>query len=270
MDIERTDKIKQFYIKLMNREMFALSFVKPIDPMNIKPKAMVCTTADTRFLWDYFRCALSTEPQSSSVMGTGRLTQWLLFDENTGGILGLWANGDAPLPWKPFDAWLGAKIGGTNSEIPTAAHVTYMCRCLPLYEFGDLTGGKLITLLATSRECMRTLELRYSYKFAALMVKTLHGKSSQYNRMHAQGLEFVGEHEGRGLYVQELRKKGLRFLKGEVTQMGKTKCPTFEDQFKFWQERWLSVRLKGSTEEIPIINDYSLSSKFTKLFRERD
>ena len=51
-----------------------------------------------------------------------------------------------------------------------------MRRCLPLYEFGQMTGGKLLALLATSREVIRVTELRFSFPYVFFIIRTLHGK----------------------------------------------------------------------------------------------
>ena len=169
---------------------------------------------------------------------------------------------------KPFDEFVGAKLGGFHSDNPTAPYVVYITRCLPAFEFGSLTGGKLLALLASSRECIRMLEVTYSFRFAAMMVKTLHGKSSQYNRLNQRGLEFVGSFDGRGLYMQELRKKGYRFLRGDVAKMGGMKGWSFADQVSYWKDRWLSIRLNEGGGLVEMDREaYTLSLKMDRLFK---
>ncbi len=77
----------------------------------------------------------------------GRNSDYFLIDKTSGALLGIWSYADCNLPWKPFDAWVGGRVGG--KENPRANHVIQLKRCLPIFEFGDLTGGKLLALAAT-------------------------------------------------------------------------------------------------------------------------
>jgi len=99
-------------------------------------------------------------------------------------------------------------------------------------------------MLATSREAIRMYEQRFSLRAAVLWIRTLHGESSQYNRLPEY--EFIGEDvTGRGAYVVELRKKGIRWLRGEVPwEKTRPKMRPAAEIIDDWRERWYQPRLE--------------------------
>ena len=110
---------------------------------------------------------------------------------------------------------------------------------------------------------MRLFELRFSFQYAYFIIRTLHGKGSQYNRLHPRGIELVEvDAEGKGFYAMELRKKGLAHMRtGSPT--GGTAMFKLGDQVEYWKERWLKARLESTGNSLVITFDpdrYRLSN----------
>lgn len=69
--------------------------------------------------------------------------------------------------------------------------------CVPTRNFGyNLTGGKLLTLLAVSNEVGKVWKERYGDDLAGVTVTSLYGKGSQYNRL--QHFNYLGKTKGQG------------------------------------------------------------------------
>lgn len=251
-------------------EPAALSMLKPIDVATIDPVVVEARGKNIK-LWHYWRVALSSETQNSMSITQGRYQLYFVMDKTSGGLLGIFALGDAPecYPYleRQFD-WeerRDKKNGRPYNAAKWSKYHTilYMHRCLPVYEFGNLIGGKLLTLMATSRELIRGLELRYSFLYTLFLVRTLHGKSSQYNRLHQRGLVEVGTDElGRGMLWMELRKNALKYLKEEVPTPSKPATFTMKEQVDYWKTRWFLPRAErlGVTRIVPDIDNYRVSN----------
>jgi|GEM_PF-3258175 len=242
------DKIKrqnQWLRQLCSVEEAALGMVKPIDLSNCDPEILVCDKGFSRAVCDYWRVVLSSEPQSPNFSGAGRFIALLVRDKVSGGFMGVVGLSDPPIYWTQLNQYLSWQ-GNKPLRQAHQHRVFMMRRCLPLYEFGQMTGGKLLALVATSRELIRLLELRYSYQFLFFGIRTLHGKGSQYNRLQQRGIELINvDASNHGFYGMELRKKALSYLRGEVDNYGKTSTYTIKEQVAYWQERWLTARMKS-------------------------
>ena len=247
---------------MITAELGALSLVKQVDLENLKP---VIRKADqkTQIYWDYWRCVLSSTVQGG-VINMGRTNCYFMFDDNSGGLLGVFALTDTPVS-NPFfseyfgwdvrdipDEELAAKGSIANKAKRRSIHtIVSIRRCLPLYEFGGMLGGKLLTLGAASNEVIRSLEVQYSFKLSLLYTRALHGKASQYNRLEANGLRYMGlGKSGEGYYFMELRQKAERYLRGDVDRMGKLKVKSFPENVEFWKERWLQPRIESTGTKV--------------------
>lgn len=249
------EKIKdlKFIKELMELEARALKMLKPIPVETLKPKVVAATPKTLQF-FHYWRTVISSEPQLRRV-AKGRQSPYFVFDETTGGFLGVFLYTDSP----PNDPFLEPFLGWDKHDIPKEQWKTandikntrkrdwihsllLMRRCLPLYEFGDLTGGKGMTYMALSRELIRAIEIEYSFKVSLFQIKTVHGKSSQYNRI--DGLQYLGVDpvDNMGQYVYELRKNAIEFLRGNKSELGKFNLNSYAENMQFWKERWLLPR----------------------------
>lgn len=266
----RTQRLEmvQRYSKV---EGTALKMLKPIDVATIDP-VVIQAAGKTVPLWHYWRTALSSSRQTSIKITQGRHNLYFVMDKTSGGLLGIFALGDAPEGYAYLDEQFGWDVREDisksnrryNAAKWTRCHtILYMHRCLPVYEFGELIGGKLLALIATSRELTRSLELRYSFLYSLFLVRTLEGKSSQYNRLNSRGLIDMGSDAlGRGMLFMELRKNAKSYLRGELEAPGKSINNTFKEQVEYWRERWFLPRAErmGITTIVPDINRYRVSS----------
>ncbi len=241
--------------KLCDVEHQALGMCKEIDLATCDPEIIVAEKSPAKELFDYWRVVLSSEPQSPHFAGAGRSMALLMRDRNSGGFLGVVGLSDPPNHWTQL---MNHLRWGKETDHLRLAHqhrIIMMRRCLPVYEFGQMTGGKLLALAATSRDVIRLLELRYSFQYLFFGIRTLHGKGSQYNRLHQRGIQLIDVDEtDHGFYGMELRKKAVSFLRADADAYGKTTTFPLADQIEYWRERWLKTRMSslsvGSTIKI--------------------
>lgn len=243
------DKIKtqnKWLRKLCDVEHQALAMCRPVDLATCEPEIIVVDKGRERDLFDYWRVVLSSETQSPHFAGAGRSLSLLVRDRMTGAFLGVVGLSDPPNHWTQLINYLGWTKENDHLRLANQHRIVMMRRCLPVFEFGQMTGGKLLALMATSRDVIRILELRYSYQYLLFGIRTLHGKGSQYNRLNQRGIELIDVDEtDHGFYAMELRKKAVSFLRGEAGSYGKTATFTVADQIQFWRDRWLSTRMKS-------------------------
>ena len=249
--LDRVKRQNHWLHKLTSVEPVALSMLKPMDLTQIEPEVLECRTGQLADVFDYWRVVLSSEPQQPSFAGAGRSSPLVVLDKTSGGFLGVIALSDPPNTSKPMMR-LFEWDKNDDMRLKRQHQVIMMRRCLPIYEFGGMVGGKLLALIATSQEVMRLYELRFSFQYVYFIIRTLHGKGSQYNRLHPRGIELVEvDDEGKGFYAMELRKKGLAHMR-TGSPLGGTAMYKLGDQVAYWKERWLKARLE-STGNSPII-----------------
>ena len=263
-----------FIMNLCSAEVGALSLLKDINVATIDP-IIVKTNTDTLRYWNYWRFVLSSEDQTHKI-GSGRVNNYFMFDKTSGGLLGLFAITDTAIDdfflrdrwcWGEHDI---VKTRGIRNSTQKRTRPSAKClsRCIPLYEFGTLLGGKLLTLSAMSTELIRSLEITYSFKLSVLYTIALHGKSSQYNRLNNNGLNFEGVSvTDAGYYIKELRKGGENYLSGKKKTLGKLKTDSFAINCTDWKERWFlpraeSLKIKTITFDK---SKYSLEQKIRRV-----
>lgn len=250
--IHKKNRVKwKVLVDLCSYEVGALSLLKPMVVADIDPVIKKVTPSTAKY-WEYWRYVLSSEVQSP-VVNMGRSNYYFLLDNTSGGILGVFALTDTPIN-NPF---FTEKFGWGTADLPDAGAnsinnrakkkslhtIVALRRCLPVYEFGQMTGGKMITLSAMSNELLRELELQYSFKMSILYARSVHGKSSQYNRLHANGLKLEGiDEKGAGFYMFEFRKQAYKYLSTDLPKLGKSKCNPFSKNVEEWKSRWLIPR----------------------------
>jgi hypothetical protein len=243
--MDRVKRQNHWLHKLTSVEPVALSLLKTMDLAAIEPEVLECRTGQLADVFDYWRVVLSSEPQQPSLAGAGRSSALVVRDKTSGGLLGLIALSDPPNTSKPM---MRLFEWDKNDEMRLAHQhqVIMMRRCLPVYEFGGMVGGKLLALIATSQEVMRLYELRFSFQYVFFIIRTLHGKGSQYNRLHPRGIELIEvDDEGKGFYAMELRKKGLAHMR-TGSPVGGTAMHKLGDQVAYWKDRWLKSRLEST------------------------
>lgn len=238
--------IFKWMTELTDIEALAMDLIRPFDPTKVSPILLRVTSRQEVNLFDYFRVLYSSDDQNTKVNVSGRTSNWMVFDEVSGAFLGLFSLTDSVLPWVPFNEWAGGVIGARTGGHNTHHTVINLRRCLPEPTFGQLTGGKFLALLASSRDVLSMYELRYSFPVTAIVVKTTHGKSSQYNRL--RGFEYRGlSHDGAGVYIVQCREHSKQFLLEQRLDPGRELTYGAADHVAHWKSRWLPNRI-GRTD----------------------
>lgn len=249
----RPEGLARFLADMRDREEQCTSVIKPF---NVNTMEVTVTKVKKHsfesLLCDYFRLILSSEPQKAIMRGTGRSSQWLFSDRTSGAFLGFAFMCDMNVPDTDIDEWFKRQIGGHTHRsgsradaARTSMHLQQFRRCLPLWDFGPLTGGKLMTLAMTSTEVIQSLETQYSFDLAVLIIKALKGRSSQYNRLHTNGiLECPAlTRPDRVAYYVPLRKNWYEFIRGDTEDPGPRLTLPFAERVNFWRNRWLPNKI---------------------------
>ncbi len=158
---------------------------------------------------DLFRyaCLLWSVPVSG---GFGRRTRFLVWDENNGKLIGLYALGDPVYNLRCRDAWIGWDHRTRSRRLYNVMDI-FVLGAVPPYNL--LLGGKLVALAAASDETRETIRRRYAGnktiisgvqkdpRLALLTTGSALGKSSLYDRIRCDGrLVFrrIGTSQGYG------------------------------------------------------------------------
>ena len=240
------DKLDALFMQrdyLRKHERAALQYWKEPDWHNLRPVAICCDgNPHLSGVWNYFRNIISSEPQGG--FPAGRSSFWMVVDDATQAFLGVFGYTSFAQSWPHLENLLGWE-GRKDLRLEHRKHVQFLARCLPSEPFGDLLGGKLLALIATSSNMLRLLELRYSLPVAGVAICTLHGKGSQYNRLEKEGVQFWGEDDkGRGTFFCETRAQGIDFLRGDAAELAGWSAPTLAERIDHWRERYYRKRLK--------------------------
>lgn len=242
--------------RLRKAEPRALQHYREPGWSNIDPIIVEARTQRDRDLCNYWRHVISSEPQVA--LSYGRDVQFYVIDRNSGLLLGLFTIVSALTNLKARDVVIGWSPEQRKRLI---SRVVYLSRCLPTQPFGSLIGGKLLALMATASEVIRTLELRYSFPIVGMMIRTLHGKSSQYNRLEDRWIEFIGDDgQGKSLYLAELKSKGFRYLRGDAPEAKmRPRTFTIAQQVDYWKQRWYLPRLESMRSTRPEVLEWDPS-----------
>jgi uncharacterized protein DUF4338 len=195
-----------------------------IDPERIQPRLVeVQPDSENELLFRYARLHWSV-PISA---GYGRRLRYVIYDDTNGKLIGLFGLGDPVFNLAPRDRWIGWDGEARRARLQCAQDL-FVLGAVPPYS--SLLCGKLIAVLATSREVQEAFRRKYEGQTALISAKPLDGRlalltttsalgrSSLYNRIYyAEDLTFQsvgftkgsGEfHFANGLYTK-LRKLAL-------------------------------------------------------------
>ena len=165
---------------------------KEVQPEKIRPRLVEVTRHSKEELLFRYACLHWSIPVSA---GYGRRLRFLVIDENTERLMGLFALGDPVFSLAPRDHWVGWDKEGRRTRL---RHVldAFVLGSVPPYAF--LLCGKLIALLTTSDEVREAFRRKYSGKSSVIMEKIYDGslalitttsalgRSSLYNRLSFQ------------------------------------------------------------------------------------
>jgi hypothetical protein len=173
-----------------------LSFIAAGDevhPERIRPRLeIVQPDSEDELLFRYARLHWSI-PVSA---GYGRRLRFVVYDESNGKLMGLFGLGDPVFGLGPRDRWVGWDLEQKKNRLRYVMDL-FVLGAVPPYS--QLLCGKLIALLATSREVQRAFQRKYSGERALISRRNLDGRlalmtttsalgrSSIYNRLAFRG-----------------------------------------------------------------------------------
>ncbi len=176
-------------------------------PARIRPRlVMVRRGSEEELLFRYARLHWSI-PVSA---GYGRRLRFVVYDESNGKLIGIFGLGDPVFGLGPRDRWVGWDRDGKKARLQCIMDL-FVLGAVPPYS--ALLCGKLIALLALSREVRQAFQEKYGGARAFISGKALDGRlalltttsalgrSSLYNRLRYRGervFQSVGFTRGSG------------------------------------------------------------------------
>jgi hypothetical protein len=164
-----------------------------VHPERIRPRLVtVRAGSEDELVFRYSRLHWSI-PVSA---GYGRRLRFVVYDESNGKLIGLFGLGDPVFSLGPRDRWIGWNLEAKKARLQCVMDL-FVLGAVPPYS--DLLCGKLIALLATSREVQRAFRRKYGGDRAFISRKPLDGRlalvtttsalgrSSLYNRLRCAG-----------------------------------------------------------------------------------
>jgi len=180
-----------------------------VDPGKVRPRMVVVKPdSEDELLFRYARLHWSI-PVSA---GYGRRLRFLVYDESNGKLMGLFGLGDPVFSLGPRDQWIGWDAAHKKTRLQCVMDL-FALGAVPPY--AQLLCGKLIALLATSREVQRAFRRKYhgerafisrklvDGRLALLTTTSALGKSSLYNRLTYRGhpvFQSLGFTQGSGQF----------------------------------------------------------------------
>lgn len=198
--VQREDRIKEnkdFLATKAPRLFQYFADGKDIDPSNISP-VIERISAGTRH-GDLFRLASLTwsVPVSN---GFGRRLRYLVWDENSGKLIGLIAIGDPVFNLAVRDRLIGWTSKDRSARLVNIMDA-YVLGAIPPYN--QLLGGKLVACLLRSRELYDDFMAAYGdttgiisgegkkARLLAVTTSSSMGRSSVYNRVKLDGVQYL-------------------------------------------------------------------------------
>jgi hypothetical protein len=189
-------RVAQARAGLERHEDRLLSFIArgtEVTPETARPRlVLVRPGSEDELLFRYARLHWSI-PVSA---GYGRRLRFVVYDESNGKLIGLFGLGDPVFSLGPRDRWIGWDSKQRKTRLQCVMDL-FVLGAVPPYS--QLLFGKLIALLATSREVQQAFRRRYGGERAFISRKPLDGRlalltttsalgrSSLYNRLSYRG-----------------------------------------------------------------------------------
>lgn len=188
---------------LKTHERRAISLMKRVEYDRIDPQLVFCNPDDLP-LWKYVRMIVSSAP----FLGRpGRANFMFCVDRLSGGLLGVLEIGSDVQSLGPRDKHIGwtkeRKYGGGLN------HLGNVGTCVAVQPFGLLTGGKFMIEATLSSDVVSAWKHQYGNVMAGVVVTSLFGRSSTYNRLPS--FAYLGDTQGLG--TAHVDAAGAKLLK---------------------------------------------------------
>jgi hypothetical protein len=157
------------------------------DYQNIKPKIVLVSNDFEKKLWEFWRVYGCSFAHRGSV---GKAYNYLLFDDRTKKLLGITSLNSPPPNMDARDTYFNIL------DLNCANTILNIGVCVPLQPFGTFAGGKLLTLLMSSKEIVRRVEEDWKRKIVGIYTTSLYRRSVQYEDIPRW--EYVGLSSGFG------------------------------------------------------------------------
>lgn len=163
-----------------------------LNPENIKP---ILISVDSQHpLWKEWKAIEENVASFEFRRSPGRNCYFLIKNEYDGKNLGIIDVAADFLALGERDKHIGWDVEQRKKYNRNIANISI---CVPTRNFGyNLSGGKLMALLASSDEVGEHWKKKYGDDLAGLTVTSLYGKGSQYNRL--KGFKYLGKTKGQG------------------------------------------------------------------------
>jgi hypothetical protein len=156
---------------------------------------LIDNNSDKQDMFDYIRHYISCMPQFQT---PGRVLSILILDKTSNHYLGILQLTTCLLNSELKDDYIGINKlnkGRLNKHIRD--HSANMSICVPVQPFGfNFCGGKLLAMIAFSKELHSMYEQKYDHKLALISTTSINGKSIQYDRL--KQFKFIGYTKGFG------------------------------------------------------------------------
>ena len=204
---ERLIKNKKFLDKNEDKLINFFADGKDIDIKNFKARLEV--VSNETITSDLFRYAtlLWSVPVSN---GFGRRVRFLVWDDNNGKLVGIFALGDPVFNLNCRDEFIGWDWKARSKRLYNVMDI-FILGAVPPYN--RLLGGKLVAMLASANEVRNIIKKKYSHnktvinnrkkdaRLALLTTSSALGKSSLYDRIKYHDIKLfnsIGYSEGYG------------------------------------------------------------------------
>ena len=162
------------------------------DPINIQP--VLIPVDSTSKLWKEWKAIEEHVSSFPFRRSPGRNNYFLVKNEFDGKNLGILDVAADFLALGPRDRHIG---WNKDERVVRNRNIANISVCVPTRHFGyNMTGGKLLTLMAASNVVGDHWKMKYGDDLAGLTVTSLYGRGVQYNRL--KHFKYLGLTQGQG------------------------------------------------------------------------
>lgn len=194
--LERQNRSLKFYKKNLAHLLDYFASGKEVLPEKISPKIELISSGTKESALFRLATLMWSVPVSE---GYGRRMRFLVWDENNGKLIGIFALGDPVFNLNARDEVIGWQASDRKERLVNVMD-SYVLGALPPYNL--LLGGKLVACLVRTKEVRDYFSAKYrdvrgvisgKKKHANLVLVTTSsslGRSSIYNRLHINGIRY--------------------------------------------------------------------------------